>query len=334
MLGSAHRSFVDGPELDGVVKNAWKYIGLLIGLVFCSGLLMAQPADRRISKEEYIDTYKETAIREMHASGIPASITMAQGILESDYGNSPLARYANNHFGIKCHKSWTGPGFYQDDDEANECFRKYYNADESYKDHSEFLKTRSRYAFLFELKLTDYKGWAKGLKKAGYATNPKYPDLLIRVIEDNELYKLDEIKKMPATASKRPEKKKTNPPAVPKTKVSVHANNIKFVLAEAGDTQEELAERHKRGLWEIRKYNDFQKGDVVTAGEVIYLQPKRRNAKEDYHTVVKGETLREIAQAYGIKLKYLRKYNDLAPEAEATTGKQLALNAKVARKKG
>ena len=134
--------------------------------------------------------YREDAIREMERNSIPASITLAQGILESGDGNSPLARYANNHFGIKCHSDWTGKTFIQDDDKKNECFRKYKDPYESYKDHSDFLK-KNRYAFLFELKITDYKGWAHGLKKAGYATNPKYPHLLIKIIEENNLAQYD-----------------------------------------------------------------------------------------------------------------------------------------------
>ena len=150
--------------------------------------LFAQPGSKRISRSEYIELYKEDAIREMERNSIPASITLAQGILESGDGNSPLARYANNHFGIKCHSDWTGKTFIQDDDKKNECFRKYKDPYESYKDHSDFLK-KNRYAFLFELKITDYKGWAHGLKKAGYATNPKYPHLLIKIIEENRRFR-------------------------------------------------------------------------------------------------------------------------------------------------
>ena len=169
---------------------------LLVQAIFISATTQSQPSEPRMSKTDYVGQYADQAIREMHASGVPASITLAQGMLESDFGNSPLAKYANNHFGIKCHKGWEGPTFIQDDDEKNECFRKYYEAYESYKDHSEFLRTRDRYATLFDLKTTDYKGWAKGLKKAGYATNPKYADLLIRIIEDNELYKYDKVVKL------------------------------------------------------------------------------------------------------------------------------------------
>ena len=149
---------------------------------------------QKMSRQEYIEKYKDIAIREMDKTGIPASITLAQGCLESGNGNSELAQKAKNHFGIKCHSSWKGEGFYMDDDAKDECFRVYKDPEESYKDHSEFLVNGSRYDFLFELKPTDYKGWAHGLKKAGYATNPKYPDLLIKIIEDEELNLLDEKK--------------------------------------------------------------------------------------------------------------------------------------------
>jgi flagellum-specific peptidoglycan hydrolase FlgJ len=141
-----------------------------------------QPSEPRFTKADYINKFAEHAVAEMHNTGIPASITLAQGMLESDYGNSPLAKYAKNHFGIKCHKGWEGPSFIQDDDEANECFRKYYSEYDSYRDHSAFLTGRDRYASLFNLKPTDYKGWAHGLKKAGYATNPKYAFLLIKLM--------------------------------------------------------------------------------------------------------------------------------------------------------
>ena len=175
------------------VNDMNKILAILFLLFFNWTYAQAQPAERRITREEYIEMYKDDAIREMLKSGVPASITLAQGILESGNGNSPLAVYAKNHFGVKCHKGWTGESMRLDDDEKNECFRKYETVYESFKDHSDFLVTRSRYAFLFDLKITDYKGWAKGLKKAGYATNPNYPSLLIDLIEKYELYNYDKV---------------------------------------------------------------------------------------------------------------------------------------------
>jgi len=292
----------------------------------------SQPSEPRLSRQDYIETYKDQAIREMHASGVPASITLAQGMLESDYGNSPLAKYARNHFGIKCHKGWEGPSFIQDDDERNECFRKYYSAYDSYRDHSEFLRTRDRYASLFELKQTDYKGWAKGLKKAGYATNPKYADLLIRIIEENGLHQYDRVKKLPETEQvaevEVDEKQKRHEPApqvVHVRAIYVSENNIKFVTAQRGDTPAKVAERYDMGKWQVLKYNDLQKGARLLDGEVIYLQPKRRHAKQDYHVVDSGETLRDISQKYGVKMKHLRKMNDLEEHQQLTNGQRLKL---------
>lgn len=149
----------------------------LLPIAYCS----AQPAEYKMTRPEYVEKYKDIAIKEMLENGIPASITLAQGLLESDAGNSALAMYANNHFGIKCHKDWKGDTYIQDDDAKDECFRKYQAAEESFDDHSEFLKTRGRYAFLFELRKTDYKGWADGLKEAGYATDPGYAGRLIKL---------------------------------------------------------------------------------------------------------------------------------------------------------
>ena len=146
---------------------------------------------KKLTTEDYINRFRDDAINDMMHTGVPASITLAQGILESSSGNSMLAREANNHFGIKCHSDWRGERVYKDDDAKNECFRKYPTALASFKDHSRFLRERSRYAFLFDYRITDYKAWAKGLKKAGYATNPRYADHLIRIIEQHELYQYD-----------------------------------------------------------------------------------------------------------------------------------------------
>src|ERR1035437_5343511 len=166
-------------------------------LFLISSCIVAQPPKNRISKEEYIEKYREDAIKDMIRTKVPASITLGQAMLESDCGNSKLAKNANNHFGIKCHNGWNGGTYMMDDDAKNECFRKYKSVLDSYNDHSDFLKTRSRYAFLFDLKPTDYKGWAEGLKKAGYATSPSYPRDLIKIIEDNKLYELDKLTKAP-----------------------------------------------------------------------------------------------------------------------------------------
>ena len=309
-----------------------RFVYSLLILVLATNAVMAQPADRRITKQEYIDQYKDDAVREMLESGVPASITMAQGMLESDYGNSPLARYANNHFGIKCHTSWKGATFFQDDDEENECFRRYYSAKESFHDHSEFLNTRSRYNFLFDLKITDYKGWCRGLKKAGYATNPRYPELLIKIIEDNKLYELDQVKKMPEKPRKRPEVKEQPAPAMPAPEMAVHENGIKYVRARAGDTPYKLARRNGKGLWEITMYNDMSKDSPIKEGDIIYLQPKRKNAKQDFHMVKAGETMHDISQQYGVKLKHLYKKNNMARGTQPKEGQKLVLNSRAKKK--
>ncbi|NQY67367.1 MAG: glucosaminidase domain-containing protein [Flavobacteriales bacterium] len=169
---------------------------LLSSILSFSVIMCFAQSSTEYTEDNYIAKYKEDAIREMHRSGVPASITLAQGILESAKGGSPLAKNAKNHFGIKCHTVWEGPTYYQDDDIADECFRKYSTVLDSYKDHSDFLRTRSRYDFLFELEAKDYKAWARGLKKAGYATDPKYPVRLIKIIEENSLYRFDNVEQV------------------------------------------------------------------------------------------------------------------------------------------
>lgn len=298
-------------------------------VLFISAIGQSQPSEPRMSKSDYISKYADQAVREMHASGVPASITLAQGMLESDFGNSPLAKYANNHFGIKCHKGWDGPTFIQDDDEKNECFRKYYEAYDSYRDHSEFLQTRDRYASLFDLKTTDYKGWAKGLKKAGYATNPKYADLLIRIIEENELHKYDKVVKLKDNGKvakvEKPDIKQEAPQVLSVRSVKVSSNNIKYVLAEKGDTPSSIAKKNDMGVWQILKYNDMDKRQTIMSGDIIYLQPKRNYATEEYHTVVAGETLHAISQKHGVKLKKLMKMNALSANHVPKAGDKILL---------
>ena len=245
--------------------------------------------------------YKDDAIKEMHRSGVPASITLAQGILESGDGNSALARYAKNHFGIKCHAGWTGGTFIQDDDAKDECFRKYKHVLDSYRDHSDFLQ-KKRYASLFDLKITDYKGWAKGLKKAGYATNPKYPQLLIDIIEKNDLAQYDSKKgskeKSKRDKSKNQSSKKSK---VVKSKrkgshqVLIHENNIRYIIVKPEDSFEKLADEFDMGLWQFYKYNDLEKDSELFESGVLFLQPKRAKAKEELHIVATGETMWDLS---------------------------------------
>lgn len=292
-----------------------------------ASVAFAQPAERKLSRTEYIDTYKEEAIKQMHMYGIPASITLAQGLLESSDGNSALARYANNHFGIKCN-GWDGATYHQDDDAPNECFRKYKSVKQSYSDHSEFLSTRSRYDFLFELQITDYKGWARGLKTAGYATNPKYADMLINLIDANELHKYDAIRTMPVLATTiKPETGAVVELA--KRGVKIHSNDIKYILAEAGDTYEELAREFDLALWQLFQINDVNHGDLLQVGDIVYLQAKRSRAKVDFHEVKTGDTMRGISQQYGVKIKQLYKKNHMRAGTQPRVGQKLSLKKRM-----
>lgn len=296
-------------------KGYKAYFLLALGIVFSINSF-AQPSEQTISRVDYIEMWKDEAINQMVKYDIPASITLAQGILESANGNSELARYANNHFGIKCH-GWSGETIHKDDDHKDDCFRKYLTAHESFEDHSLFLQ-KNRYQFLFDYEITDYKAWAKGLKKAGYATNPKYPQLLIELIEQNELYKYDKMQsefesKDPDIASKPGI---TQPLDIEySSMVNIHMmevskNKIKFVTVKAGDTYYKIAKEFDLGLWQLYKYNDLTKEDVLLPGDIIYLQPKKNRGKEEYHIVKRGETMKDISQQHGIKLKKLYKRNE------------------------
>jgi LysM repeat protein len=278
---------------------------------------------------------------------IPASITLAQGMLESANGNSDLAVYANNHFGIKCHNEWSGPTFIKDDDAKDECFRKYPTALDSYTDHSNFLKTRSRYAPLFELKRTDYKGWAKGLHKVGYATDPKYTRRLLTLIEDYQLFKYDKAdgnapvlvkqKKTETVDNGNTAVKKKETPKTVKTEAVAQRHVmrpveqfrfINYVVIKPGDNVNKIAQETDKDVWQLYKFNDLQPTDKLIAGERMYLQPKRRNAKEPYHVVKKGETMRSISQLHAIKLSSLYKKNQMKQGEEPKVGETLYLRHK------
>jgi len=295
------------------------YQRMKLRLVFVFVVLLALPSQMLISQNrdyraEYIKKYEQTAVREMKRSGIPASITMAQALLESGNGRSDLALTANNHFGIKCHLTWEGNRFYYDDDALDECFRAYKKVKDSYEDHSLFLMTRSRYDFLFDLDPTDYKAWSRGLKKAGYATNPKYADMLIKIIEDNELYKLDRMIPVNRKSDSKIVLKNEPtvlPQSIPGQKIYTR-NRIKFVVAKVNDDIRSLTKQYDMLRWEIRKYNELQKKGDIQQGQIIYLQPKRKQAARGYdiHYVQEGDSWYSISQHYGIKLKKLYKRNN------------------------
>jgi LysM repeat protein len=289
-------------------------------------------AGKKRSPQEYVEQHKQDAIKEMQVSGVPASITMAQGMLESNNGNSDLAVYANNHFGIKCHEDWTGETFTKTDDTKDECFRKYTTVLESYNDHSVFLRSRARYAYLFCLSPTDYKSWAKGLKESGYATEPHYSDRLIELIEQNNLMELDQLGLLPpdkgVSASQRDSLAPTAATACPT--VSEDKGNVirgiqliserQYVVAREGDSFSSLAKEYQKGEWELPRYNERERNARILPGQHVYLQPKRRKGNKLLHIVKSGETMYSISQDHCIKLKFLYKWNRLAPGAEPQVG--------------
>ena len=288
--------------------------------------LTAQSAGR-ISRTEYFDTYKNLAISEMKRSGVPASITLAQGALESADGNSRLAREANNHFGIKCHDNWNGKRIFEDDDKKNECFRKYKSTEESYRDHSDYLRSTKRYASLFELKVTDYKGWSRGLKKAGYATSPTYAEKLIDIIEDYNLQKYDD----PSTRTNFSEKPVPQQSANTGSRNIMENNRVKYILAAEGDTYESLTDEFGKLQWELPSYNDAETGYPVVPGQIVYIQPKRKKAEsgKQIHVTRNGETMHDIAQKYAVKLSSLYGMNNIEPGVEPETGTVLQLRKAV-----
>lgn len=267
---------------------------------------------------DYIDRYTPMAIRQMNAFGIPASITLAQGILESGAGRSTLAREGNNHFGIKCHSDWRGGTMLRNDDAPNECFRVYLSVEDSYRDHSIFLR-KQRYARLFDLQLNDYQGWARGLKACGYATDPNYAERLISIIE---LYSLNELDKRDHTDM--PE----TPAFIHKMLSAKHVirknAGLHYVIAQPGDTYALIAKELNMNLKKLLRYNDRTKDGEIKAWEEVYLQEKRDypNKDDSTATIGEGESIHSIAQRYGIKELILRELN---PHAKGESGEVLKL---------
>ncbi len=274
--------------------------------------------------QSYINQYKDLAIEQMLHYNIPASITLAQGLLESGAGRSELARNGNNHFGIKCH-GWSGRKMYHDDDEDNECFRAYNNVKESYEDHSRFLAKQSRYARLFTMPRTDYKGWARGLKACGYATNPQYANTLIQIIELYGLHKYDG-----ATSY---DKFMANHVSADKRASDGSLHQIKaynknyYLIAKTGDTFKSLSKEVGISSRKLAKYNERNKKDILSQGDIIYLKKKRNKAEKKYkhtpHTVRSGESMYSIAQLYGVRLKSLYDKNGMTPDYEIKVGDKI-----------
>lgn len=279
-------------------------------LLLCSVTILPAYAQTTLYKS-YIDRYHGMAVSQMQRYGIPASITLAQALIESGAGQSYLAKKANNHFGIKVGTSWTGPYVLRDDDYANEKFRKYSSVAESYEDHSLFLKNGQRYSSLFSLKRTDYKGWATGLKKAGYATNPNYANILINLIESYDLHQYDS--NAVSSSHRNSEAQMANALGYEFNSY----NGVAYLVAKEGDTFKSLAKMLGKNARKLRSYNDAPKNYPLHAGDRVYLKSKKTKISKKLgirtHVVQQGESLYAISQQYGIRMKNLYKLNDFLP---------------------
>lgn len=314
---------------------------IILAVLF--SMVSATLAAQRTTIEEYIAQFKDIAISEMKRSGVPASITLAQGILESENGNSELVKKSNNHFGIKCKNTWTGETVTHDDDANGECFRAYTSADESYRDHSDFLKANKRYGALFNLDPEDYAGWARGLKKAGYATNPKYPELLIKYIEQYNLqqYTSLALNKQPENGVAKTEENKTELPvetvaeepaagnvnkiAATDPEKITSINNTRCVFVKKGTSLLAVANRYNIDLTKLMEFNDMTEEGLLAKDQFIYLQKKSKAGEKEYYIVQPGETLYDIAQGNGMQLKYLLEYNDLKTGSKVNVKTKLFL---------
>jgi hypothetical protein len=305
--------------------------------IICAATISAQKQNSAYLN--YIEKYHEIAEVQQHEYGIPASITLAQGLLESGAGQSRLAVEANNHFGIKCH-NWQGEGIYADDDLKNECFRKYKSASDSYEDHSAFLINGKRYASLFTLNPTNYERWAHGLKSAGYATDPTYAYKLISIIEDYQLHKYDTKK-----AAQPQRDPKTNEIIYQKPKIVsfqefsmgvinpygehefLQNNGVKFVIAVKGDTYGSIADELRISEKKLRQYNEVEQNTPLVAGQRVYIKAKKKKAAKgiDTYTIRRGDSMYSIAQEFGVKLQSLYDMNKMPYSEGAKEGKVLKM---------
>ena len=328
--------------------------GIIFLLLFIVIGVKAQKSDDVVT---YINTYRDIAIAEMQRTGVPAAIKLAQGIHETQAGTSDLVRKSNNHFGIKCKNTWTGDKVYHDDDARGECFRSYTQPEQSYRDHSDFLKGSPRYAFLFQLDPTDYKAWATGLRTAGYATNYRYAQILIKLIEDYNLeqYTLIAMGKLPpvndvivantntagntssvviqaldpvVTGDAAPKEilaAKIAPPHPDYPAGEFTINNAKCVFVKQGTALLAIAEQYNISFARILDFNDLFDGDVLKYDQLIFLQRKRKTGAAEFHTVQAGETLYSISQAEGIRMESLLNNNLLTEKMQPAVGEKLFL---------
>lgn len=327
-------------------------------LVLNSCFLALTANAQTLTPQQYIEMYKDIAIREMKRMGVPAAITLAQGLLETESGNSNLVKKSNNHFGIKCKSNWTAGSVSHDDDAPGECFRTYKTAEESYRDHSNFLRGGAHYAFLFNLNPTDYKAWAYGLKKAGYATNPKYPNILIKHIEQYNLqqyslagaaevakfeigkYKDDPVvvEKVETLATdeqlsmkpkgKNSDKKNESVTATSNTLGQVdYINGSKCLYAPKGTSLLAIASRYNVSLRKLLDINELEDDGILEDDQLIFLQKKSKTGDRDFVVVQKKETLYDVAQKNGIQLESLLEYNQLNEDGDVKPGTKLYLKA-------
>lgn len=311
--------------VNWVYLRRMKNFFVVIFCVWCTICEAQSNVKAKLTVEQYIEKYAPIAIDEMYRSHIPASITLAQGILESGNGNSRLSTEANNHFGIKCKNTWTGKTIYEDDDAPQECFRKYDAAIDSYRDHSDFLMNNKRYAFLFDLEIKDYKAWAFGLKKAGYATNPQYPELLISFIEKHGLHKYDN------TQISEEEQKELNEQKAEVVKTygkEFMVNDVPAITAKANESFAQIALNYDIKVYQLYKYNDLQKDDECHEGDTIYLKHKRNKALIDTYVFAKNDNMHKIAQRFAIKLERLLDRNNLVLNQQPAIGQVIYLNNK------
>ncbi len=297
---------------------------------------------QNLTPMQYVEKYKDLAIREMKRMGIPAAITLAQGILESESGNSVLVKKSNNHFGIKCKASWNAGGVSHDDDAIGECFRVYKTDEDSYRDHSNFLRNNQRYGNLFKLAITDYKGWAYGLKKAGYATNPRYPEIVINNIEKYNLqqYTLGAAEDAPKyEASQFEDDAKdgdkinienddagTSTLDVSNTVVKI--NGSKCILVNKGTSLLVIATKNNIALTKLLEFNEQAEDGILAKDQFIFLQKKEKVGDREFYITQKNETAFDAAQKNGIQLQYLLDYNKLTKNSVLPTGTKLWLKPK------
>ena len=336
---------------------------ILLAIALVLGLSVSAQREAGTPQERYISRYASIAVNEMYRTGVPASITLAQGIIESRSGQSTLAVDGNNHFGIKCHTSWKGKTMLADDDRRNECFRVYDSAEESFRDHSDFLRYRDRYKFLFDFKTTDYKSWAYGLKQAGYATDPSYAAKLIQCVEDYNLARFDRMTVDEAIDEgglyAETPIAKDEVGEIPDSPLKIEAgeifmgkageeyrfslsrtlysrNGVPFIYAVEGETYSSIAKSNHLLLKEILRFNDVPKGGELHAGDVVYLETKKSKTVrglDKYIVGEEGETFHGICQRFAVKEKAIRKLNGLPASYVPREGDEIVLRPESKLKK-